>query len=143
MEIVCTFIGNRMILIIHNNSLLCIQYGNSMDILWIQWCNCNFIVWISHFFPVDNVTSSPRWIYLGFCLFQSSLCAPCMVQLPETKKSINFNIRPLVLFSRQLHDTLKPSNSVVGLSCFSSHFLFSLLILLSLVKHLVYNILII
>jgi hypothetical protein len=52
---------------------------------------------------VETVTSSPRWIYLGFCSFQSSLCASCMVQLPETKKSMNFNMsseRPFVLFFR-------------------------------------------
>jgi hypothetical protein len=32
-----------------------------------------------------------------------SACAPCMMQLPETKKSMNFNIsgeRPIVLFFR-------------------------------------------
>jgi hypothetical protein len=42
---------------------------------------------------------------------------PCMMQLPETKKSMNFHIsgeRPIVLFFRQLHDTFKPLNSVVA-----------------------------
>ena len=76
-----------------------------MEIVWIYYGFSGAIA-ISYsmdftLFPSGyNVTSSPRWIYLGFCLFQSSLCAPCMVQLPETKKSINFNIRPLALFSR-------------------------------------------
>jgi hypothetical protein len=62
--------------------------------------------------------SVPGGFIWGFVHFSPLSMHPCMMQLPETKKSMNFNISGkglyIVLFFRYLHDTLKPLNSVVA-----------------------------
>jgi hypothetical protein len=117
----------------HWISLYRAELRKSHMLIWHQVRNKNKLV--------DNVTSSPRWIYLGFCSFQSSFYASCMMQLPETKKSMNyFNISSDFSGSWITHWSLQIVWWLKLYCC--SHFLFSLLILLSLVKTLVYNILI-
>ena len=62
MEIVWTFIGNRMDFGFHNNCIFP-WYGYSMEVVWIYYGFCgaiaNFVVWISLFFP-DSVLHPGR-----------------------------------------------------------------------------------
>jgi hypothetical protein len=56
---VWTFVGNiEWILIIHNNCIFP-YYGYNIEIVWIYYgfsgAIANFVVWISHFFPVSAV----------------------------------------------------------------------------------------
>jgi hypothetical protein len=72
MEIVWTFIGNRMDFGFHNNCIFP-WYGYSMEVVWIYYGFCgaiaNFVVWISLFFRQCTSSRSPcKPIWAGYVI---------------------------------------------------------------------------
>jgi hypothetical protein len=64
MEIVCTFIGNRMDFGFHNNCIFP-WYGYSMEVVWIYYGFCgaiaNFVVWIFRQCTSSRSPCKPIW----------------------------------------------------------------------------------